>query len=62
MLDELQASLPGGMIIHRNIFRQAEFIESAIHNLTLSAARNGVTNENPSTLVGVRCVLPMAAE
>jgi len=40
VLDELQASLPEGMIIHRNIFRQADFIENAIHNLT-RALRDG---------------------
>lgn len=40
VLDELQASLPGGMVIHRNIFRQADFIENAIENLT-RALRDG---------------------
>ncbi|MHC4140449.1 MAG: efflux RND transporter permease subunit [Planctomycetota bacterium] len=40
VLDELQASLPEGMIIHRNIFRQADFIENAIDNLT-RALRDG---------------------
>ncbi|MEE9231085.1 MAG: efflux RND transporter permease subunit, partial [Acidobacteriota bacterium] len=40
VLDELQASLPEGMVIHRNIFRQADFIENAIDNLT-RALRDG---------------------
>jgi CzcA family heavy metal efflux pump len=40
VLDELQASLPEGMVIHRDIFRQADFIENAIDNLT-RALRDG---------------------
>jgi CzcA family heavy metal efflux pump len=32
-LDDLQPSLPAGMTIHRNLFRQADFIEQALHNL-----------------------------
>jgi CzcA family heavy metal efflux pump len=40
VLDELQASLPEGMAIQRNIFRQADFIETAIDNLT-RALRDG---------------------
>ncbi len=40
VLDDLQATLPEGMTIHRNIFRQAEFIENAIDNLT-RALRDG---------------------
>jgi CzcA family heavy metal efflux pump len=40
VLDEVQASLPEGMVIQRNIFRQADFIENAIDNLT-AALRDG---------------------
>ena len=40
VLDELQRSLPAGMTIERNIFRQANFIETAIDNLT-RALRDG---------------------
>ena len=40
VLDELQASLPAGIVIHRNIFRQADFIDNAIGNLT-RALRDG---------------------
>jgi len=40
VLDELAVSLPEGMVIHRNIFRQADFIETAIDNLT-RALRDG---------------------
>lgn len=40
VLDELQRSLPTGMTIERNIFRQASFIETAIDNLT-RALRDG---------------------
>ena len=40
VLDELQASLPAGMTIEKNIFRQADFIETAIQNLT-RALRDG---------------------
>ncbi len=40
VLDDIQASLPNGMKISTNIFRQADFIEVAIHNL-LEALRDG---------------------
>jgi CzcA family heavy metal efflux pump len=40
LLDELQIALPAGMVIHRNIFRQADFIENAMDNLT-RALRDG---------------------
>ncbi len=40
VLDELGATLPPGMTIERNIFRQADFIETAIENLT-RALRDG---------------------
>ena len=39
-LDELQASLPKGMEIDRNVFRQADFIEVSIHNV-VAALRDG---------------------
>ena len=40
VLDDIQTSLPVGMTIERNIFRQADFIEAAIANLT-RALRDG---------------------
>src|SRR5690606_8345245 len=40
-LDELQASLPQGLKIQRDVFRQATFIETAIRNVT-AALRDGV--------------------
>ena len=40
VLDEIQQSLPPGMEIHKNIFRQADFIEAATRNL-LDALRDG---------------------
>lgn len=39
-LDALQRELPGGMTIDRKIFRQADFIEVAIHNV-VEALRDG---------------------
>ncbi len=33
-LEEIQASLPAGMFINKNLFRQANFIENSIHNTT----------------------------
>ena len=38
--DEIQATLPAGMKIDRNVFRQADFIEIAVRNL-LHALRDG---------------------
>jgi CzcA family heavy metal efflux pump len=32
-LDEIQRALPPGMQIHRDLFRQADFIEQSLHNL-----------------------------
>lgn len=32
-LDDIQRALPHGMKIHRDLFRQAEFIEQSLHNL-----------------------------
>ena len=40
VLGELESGLPAGMTIHRDIFRQADFIEAAIDNLT-RALRDG---------------------
>ncbi len=39
-LDRLQESLPAGMTIHRRIFRQADFIDVSIRNVT-AALRDG---------------------
>ena len=39
-LDTLQAELPAGMTIDRRIFRQADFIEVAVHNV-VGALRDG---------------------
>jgi CzcA family heavy metal efflux pump len=40
VLDDLQATLPSGIRIERRIFRQADFIEVAVHNVT-TALRDG---------------------
>ena len=40
VLDEIQKTLPAGMTIDKHIFRQADFIEIALHNL-LFALRDG---------------------
>jgi CzcA family heavy metal efflux pump len=42
VLDELQASLPDGMIVQRDIFRQSDFIETAIDNLTRALRDGGI--------------------
>ena len=39
-LDEIQISLPAGMFINKNLFRQADFIEVSIAN-TIEALRDG---------------------
>ncbi len=41
LLDDLQAALPDGMQIQRNIFRQADFIQRSVDNVTI-ALRDGV--------------------
>ncbi|HXG20385.1 MAG TPA: efflux RND transporter permease subunit [Methylomirabilota bacterium] len=33
VLDELQSAMPAGVQLHRNLFRQSTFIESALHNM-----------------------------
>jgi CzcA family heavy metal efflux pump len=40
VLDQLQAEAPPGAVIERRIFKQADFIEAAIHNVT-EAIRDG---------------------
>ena len=40
-LATLKKSLPPGMTIHGNVFRQADFIERAVHNVS-TALRDGV--------------------
>jgi len=42
VLDELQASLPEGMVVRRDTFRQADFIETAIDNLTRALRDGGI--------------------
>ena len=40
VLDEIQTSLPEGMFINKDLFRQADFIGNSVHN-TLLALRDG---------------------
>ncbi len=40
VLDELQRDLPKDIVIERRIFKQADFIEAAIHNV-VEAVRDG---------------------
>jgi CzcA family heavy metal efflux pump len=40
VLDTIQASLPDGMKINKDLFRQARFIETSVHN-TVEALRDG---------------------
>ena len=40
VLDEIQATLPDGMLINKNLFRQANFIETSVEN-TIEALRDG---------------------
>ena len=39
-LDEIQTSLPEGMVVNKNLFRQAAFIEASVEN-TVEALRDG---------------------
>src|SRR3990172_6849784 len=40
VLDEIQATLPDGMLINKNLFRQASFIKTSVDN-TIEALRDG---------------------
>jgi CzcA family heavy metal efflux pump len=40
VLDDIQPTLPKGLVIHRDIFRQADFISVAVHNVSV-ALRDG---------------------
>ncbi|HYI01189.1 efflux RND transporter permease subunit [Hyalangium sp.] len=40
VLDEIQPTLPKGMVVGRNIFRQSDFISVAVHNVSV-ALRDG---------------------
>jgi len=40
VLDQVQASLPEGMVINKNLFRQSSFIEASVNN-TIEALRDG---------------------
>ena len=42
ILDEIQASLPEGMVIHSHVFRQADFIEVAIRNVATALRDGGI--------------------
>lgn len=42
VLADLEASLPAGMVVRRDIFRQADFIETAIENLTRALRDGGI--------------------
>src|SRR5207302_8420724 len=39
-LDDIQRTLPAGMVIDKHVFRQADFIQRALDNL-IAAMRNG---------------------
>ncbi len=41
-LDEIQASLPEGMTIDRHVFRQADFIARAVHNVEIALRDGGI--------------------
>lgn len=41
VLEDIQETLPAGMLIHKNLFRQADFIEHSIHNTTASLLEGG---------------------
>ncbi len=40
-LGDIEASLPEGMRIHRDVFRQADFVETAISNLSTALSHGG---------------------
>jgi CzcA family heavy metal efflux pump len=39
-LDDIQASVPAGMVVNKRLFRQSDFIEASVHN-TIAALRDG---------------------
>src|SRR5688572_2654780 len=41
-LDEIQAGLPVGMHVNKNLFRQASFIENSVHNTTTALLEGSV--------------------
>ncbi|MDA0667814.1 MAG: efflux RND transporter permease subunit [Planctomycetota bacterium] len=41
VLEDIQATLPAGMLINKQLFRQADFIEHSIHNTTSSLLEGG---------------------
>ncbi len=41
-LDEMQTGLPAGMVINRNLFRQADFIRNSIHNTSAALFEGGL--------------------
>ena len=58
VLDEVQASLPEGMQIDTRLFRQADFIETAIDNLTRALRDGGIL----VVLIVIRVFRPIKAE
>ncbi len=42
MLDEIQATLPKGMVIDRQLFRQSDFIERAVDNVEVALRDGGI--------------------
>ncbi|MEK7730221.1 MAG: efflux RND transporter permease subunit, partial [Planctomycetota bacterium] len=42
VLDEIQTTLPEGMFINKNLFRQANFIENSVHNTVLALRDGGI--------------------
>jgi CzcA family heavy metal efflux pump len=42
VLDEIQRSLPPGMAINKQLFRQADFIEHSIHNTSAALLEGGI--------------------
>ncbi len=42
ILDEIQETLPAGMLINKQLFRQADFIENSIHNTTVALVEGGL--------------------
>ncbi len=42
VLDEIQTTLPEGMFINKDLFRQANFIENSVHNTVLALRDGGI--------------------